>query len=86
LETELLWVELLKQLKVKMLCKFDDLQNGDFFFFTKKEESNMLLYQKITSKCGYNTVLLNTGELCNIYTEGQFYQKAEVSFDIKPIN
>ena len=70
----------------QMLCEFDKLEAGDFFYFTSNEEYGMLLYQKITPKNDYNVVLLNTGQLCNIYTEGKLYQKAQVSFDIKPIN
>jgi len=61
---------------------WDKLQQGDFFFI-EFEEYGSLIYQKISEKHGYNTVLLNTGELCQIYASpDKLYNKVTVSFNI----
>lgn len=63
---------------------WDKLQQGDFFF-VEYEEYGSLIYQKISEKNGYNAVLLNSGELCQIYTSSEsnnLYNKVTVSFNI----
>lgn len=61
---------------------WDKLQQGDFFFI-EFEEYGSLIYQKVSEKNGYNTVLLNTGELCQIHTSPDtLYSKVTVSFNI----
>lgn len=61
------------------------LNEGDFFAADLSFQKETLLYQKIKpTGSGYNAVLLNTGELCCIYTDNQKFEKVEVTFDIKP--
>jgi hypothetical protein len=65
-----------------MLVPWDKINQGDFFFL-EIEEYGQLLYQRIQEKNGYNTVLLNSGELCQIYpTPGHLYHKVTVSFNV----
>ena len=64
---------------------WDMLKEGDFFAANVSYQSDTLLYQKIKpTSSGYNTVLLNTGELCCVYTDNQNFEKVEVTFSIKP--
>lgn len=66
-----------------MKVKWDKLSVGDFFFITFDDQGT-LLYQKITEKHGYNAVLLNTGELCQLYTNDPVanFEKTSVTFTI----
>jgi hypothetical protein len=69
--------------------KWDKLKEGDFFISeTLKDLHGTLLYQKIKQTgTGYNAVLLNSGELCQLYIPAdsdKTFQKVEVTFDIKP--
>ena len=59
---------------------------GDFFIADMKVDGQTLIYQKIdeTKVDGYNAILLNTGQLANVY-EGHF-QRVEVTFEAKPID
>jgi hypothetical protein len=65
--------------------RWDMLKEGDFFAVNLSFQSDMLLYQKIKSTgSGYNAVLLNTGDLCCVYTDNQNFEKVEVTFSCKP--
>jgi hypothetical protein len=65
-----------------MKVTWDKIYPGDFFFL-EMEELGQLLYQRINDKNGYNVVLLNSGELCQIYpTTDKLYHKATVTFNI----
>ena len=73
------------------MTKWDDIRVGDFFTANINMGVDTLLYQKISQKRDlqepYNAVLLNTGELCNLYiTPNIEFHKVEVSFEIKDIN
>ena len=64
-----------------------DLNIGDFFTTRSyDEESEYYLFQKIDDKAlPYNTILLNTGQLCCIHeTEFKSFERVEVAFEIKP--
>jgi hypothetical protein len=70
------------------MTNWDDIKVGDFFVVNIMLEDNTLLYQKIAKKNDTNetcnAVLLNTGELCNIYVGSESkYKKVDVAFDIK---
>lgn len=64
-----------------------DLSVGDFFT-TKCYDggSEYYLYQKIDTKINpHNAILLNTGQVCCIHeTEFNFFERVEVTFNIKP--
>jgi hypothetical protein len=61
------------------------LKEGDFFAANLSYHPEALLYQKIKpTGSGYNAVLLNTGELCCVYTDKQKFEKVEVTFSLKP--
>lgn len=67
--------------------KWNKLKAGDFFTVdlpAMYEEP--FLYQKIEQQSLYhNAILLNTGELCNLYIGPETaFEKVEVTFDIKP--
>jgi len=69
--------------------KWDKLKEGDFFINEALQELHgTLLYQKIKqTSAGYNAVLLNKGELCQLYIPAdsdKTFEKVEVTFDIKP--
>jgi hypothetical protein len=65
--------------------KWDMLNEGDFFAANVSYQPDTLLYQKIKpTGSGYNAVLLNTGELCCVYTDNQNFEKVEVTFSLKP--
>jgi hypothetical protein len=65
--------------------KWDMLEEGDFFAANLSLHPEALLYQKIKpTNSGYNAVLLNTGELCCVYTDKQKFEKVEVTFSVKP--
>ena len=70
--------------------KWDKLNAGDFFSKTISSEPSPLLYQKIeTTSNGYNAVLINTGQLCQLYISAdsnQTFEKVEVTFSLKPTN
>jgi len=56
---------------------------GDFFTASNPSGEEPLLYQKIEPLEHANAVLLNTGQLCNVY-DGYPFQSVTVTFDIKP--
>lgn len=60
-----------------------DLSIGDFFTAPNPNGEELLLYQKIEPLEHANAILLNTGQLCNVY-DGYPFQSVEVTFDIKP--
>jgi len=66
-----------------MKVVWDKIEQGDFFFI-EIEDFGSLLYQRIQEKDGYNAVLLNTGELCQLYTANPktLYHKVTVTFSI----
>jgi len=70
--------------------KWDKLKAGDFFSVALNSEPNPLLYQKIkTTSHGYNAVLINTGDLCQLYIPAdsdKTFEKVEVTFSLKPTN
>jgi hypothetical protein len=64
---------------------WSQLKEGDFF--TAKIDQDHLLYQKIREINGYNSILLNNGQLCCLYIpEGndKAFEKVEVTFSFKP--
>lgn len=70
------------------MTKWEDIKVGDFFTANINMGEDTLLYQKVAKKNDtqgvYNAVLLNTGELCNIYIGSKSkFQTVEVAFDIK---
>jgi hypothetical protein len=72
-----------------MKILFKNLQIGDFFTTSINLGQDTLLYQKIKETSnGYNAVLLNTGELCQLYISAdsnKMFEKVEVHFEIKSI-
>lgn len=66
--------------------KWDKLKPGDFFAVDISICEEPLLYQKIEEESMYqNAVLLNTGQICNLYIgPNTTFEKVEVTFDIKP--
>lgn len=66
--------------------KWDKLKVGDFFTANIKMGIDTLLYQKIEQEdVFHNAVLLNTGQVCNLYIGPKTtFEKVEVTFDIKP--
>ena len=70
--------------------KWVDIEVGDFFVSDCQVDNKPYLYQKVDSKKanGYNAVLLNTGELCNLYISSNpetAFQKVEVTFEIQTV-
>ncbi len=63
-----------------MLVPFKSLNIGDFFIYKIKEEIS--IYQKISKYHDYNCVLLNTGQICNIYEENTTVNKVEIELKI----
>ena len=68
--------------------KWDKLKKGDFFSVTLNSKSDLLLYQKIKqTENGYNAILINTGDLCQLYISTKtMFEKVEVTFSLKPTN
>lgn len=66
--------------------KWDKLKPGDFFTIDLSFSKEPLLYQKIDQESLlHNAVLLNTGQICNLYIGPEtIFEKVEVTFDIKP--
>ena len=65
--------------------KWDKIKEGEFFAYNLSFYPDTLVYQKIKpTGSEYNAVLLNTGELCCVYTDNHTFEKVEVAFDIKP--
>jgi hypothetical protein len=66
--------------------KWEKIEAGDFFTANINMGQDTLLYQKIrVPDVLHNAVLLNTGELCNLYIGSDTtFEKVEVTFDIKP--
>ena len=67
--------------------KWDKLKVGDFFAVDMAISEGPLLYQKIQvpNNVLYNAILLNTGEVCNLYIGPETaFEKVEVTFAIKP--
>ena len=69
-----------------MKVKWSELKAGDFFYFKLKEADAPFIYQKINPKSGdYNTVLLNTGELCCVHESdnlNSMYDQVDIEFKI----
>jgi hypothetical protein len=61
----------------------NELLIGDFFTAPNPNGSDPLLYQKIEPINHINAILLNTGQLCNVY-DGYPFQKVTVTFNINP--
>lgn len=59
-----------------MLTHFKSLKTGEFFIHKFDDDVN--IYQKITPQDHYNCVLLNTGQICNIYEENTQVKKVEI--------
>lgn len=59
-----------------MLTHFKNLKTGEFFIY--KFDDEVSIYQKITPHDDYNCVLLNTGQICNIYEENTQVKKVEI--------
>lgn len=66
--------------------KWDKLKVGEFFTANINMGQDTLLYQKIQAPgVLHNAILLNTGEICNLYIgQDVTFEKVEVTFDIKP--
>lgn len=64
-----------------MLVPFKSLAPGDFF--TYKTEDGISIYQKISPYEHYNCVLLNTGQICNIYEDNTNVEKVKIELKIK---
>ena len=59
-----------------MLTHFKNLKTGEFFIY--KFDDEVSIYQKIIPQDHYNCVLLNTGQICNIYEENTQVKKVEI--------
>ena len=69
---------------------WDKLKVGDFFSVNINMGQDTLLYQKIKqTDSGYNAVLINSGDLCQLYIPAdsdKTFEKVEVTFSLKPTN
>lgn len=67
-------------------AKWEDISIGDFFTANINMGQDTLLFQKIEVEgIHHNAVLLNKGELCNLYIGPETtFEKVEVTFSIKP--
>lgn len=69
---------------------WDKLKVGDFFSVNINMGQDTLLYQKIKqTDTGYNAVLINSGDLCQLYIPAdsdKTFEKVEVTFSLKPTN
>jgi hypothetical protein len=69
---------------------WDKLKVGDFFSVNINMGRDTLLYQKIKqTDGGYNAVLINSGDLCQLYIPAdsdKTFEKVEVTFSLKPTN
>ena len=69
---------------------WDKLKVGDFFSVNINMGQDTLLYQKIKQiDGGYNAVLINSGDLCQLYIPAdsdKTFEKVEVTFSLKPTN
>lgn len=63
-----------------MLTPFKSLKAGEFFVY--KLEEDISIYQKISPYEHYNCVLLNTGQICNIYEDNTQVNKVEIELKI----
>jgi len=65
---------------------WNKLEVGDFFTANINMGQDTLLYQKIQAPgVLHNAVLLNTGEICNLYiAPDSKFEKVEVTFSFKP--
>jgi hypothetical protein len=74
-----------------MKVPFKKLEVGDFFSIDIDLGSgkNTMLYKKIKdSSDNYNAVLINTGELCQLYIPAdsdKMFEKVEVHFEIRSL-
>jgi hypothetical protein len=72
-----------------MKVPFKKLEVGDFFTVNINIEEDTLLYQKIKqTENGYNAVLINTGELCQLYIPAdsdKTFDKVEIHLEIKSL-
>jgi hypothetical protein len=70
--------------------KWDKLKVGDFFSVNINMGQDTLLYQKIKqTDTGYNAILINSGDLCQLYIPAdsdKTFEKVEVTFSLKPTN
>ena len=71
-----------------MKSNWEDINIGDFFIPDLVLNGDTFLYQKIDEQKhnGYNCILLNTGELCNIFINPniqEHFVKVEVTFNLK---
>lgn len=71
-----------------VVSNWNDIHVGDFFVPSVQMEEAPYLYQKIdsTKAGGYNAILLNTGELCNLYIRPDAvttFQKVTATFEIQ---
>lgn len=64
-----------------MLTPFKSLKAGEFFVY--KLEEGISIYQKISPYDHYNCVLLNTGQICNIYEDNTKVEKVKIELKIK---
>lgn len=59
-----------------------ELKVGDVFQIQNCDHAVKHFYMKIDGKSTpYNCVLLNKGELCNLYVEGLRFSKVELAFE-----
>jgi hypothetical protein len=59
-----------------MKSNFEDISPGEFFEYRESGDSNeYYLYQKLQPNPNYNCILINKGQLCNIYTNSQMFNK-----------
>ena len=69
---------------------WDKLKVGDFFSANINMGQDTLLYQKIKqTDGGYNAVLINSGDLCQLYIPAdsdKTFEKVKVTFSLKPTN
>ena len=69
---------------------WDKLKVGDFFSVNINMGQDTLLYQKIKqTDTGYNAILINSGDLCQLYIPAdsdKTFEKVEVTFSLKPTN
>lgn len=74
--------------KKYMRTTLDSLNYGDFFIWEGEgignpEEETLDIYQKIEKMGEYNSVLINTGKPCIIFSSAQVLKR--ISVEIRPI-
>jgi len=63
--------------------RFRDIEIGTYFISDSNIDGVTLLYLKTTPTENTNCVLINNGQLNNVFPEAAF-QEVEVTFEIKP--